>query len=193
MIKGDKIKLVPATLGDRRKIYEWCYQSETTKYHSGPPDYPDKPILTYEEFYASDEGGYTEYYFTGARPGDGRGFLIVSNDNETVGFVSYSAFHLKAGIAELDIWMDGEASCGKGFGVDALVCLGAYLHKEMGMRELIIAPALKNVRAVKAYEKAGFIKTDKAMDTFLRDEYKTTFGGGDYGVDETVILVKQFL
>lgn len=191
MLKGDKIELIQATLNDRQKIYEWCFQSETTKYHAGPPNYPNNPIPTYEEFCTSDDGGYTEYYFTGAKPKDGRGFLIVNGD-ETVGFISYCTFHLKPAIAELDIWMNAEANCGNGFGVDALISLSDYLNKEMDIRELIIAPSIKNTRAVRAYEKAGFKKTDKAMSEFLLDEYVTLFGDGDYGADETVILVKQF-
>ncbi|MDL2253469.1 GNAT family N-acetyltransferase [Ruminococcaceae bacterium OttesenSCG-928-I18] len=191
MIKGVKVELIPATLDDRQKIYEWCFQSETTKYHAGPPDHPNIPIPTCEDFYASDDGGYTEYYFTGAKPNDGRGFLI-ENEGTAIGFISYSAFHLKPAMAELDIWMSTEANCGNGFGVDALISLGDYLHKEMDFRQLIIAPSAKNTRAVRAYEKAGFEKTEKAMHEFLLDRYVPLFGDGDYGADETVILVKKF-
>lgn len=190
MIKGDKVHLIPAELNDRQRIYEWCFQSETTKCHAGPPDYPDNPIPTYEEFYSSDDGGYLEYYFTGEKPKDGRGFLIVHGE-EAVGFVSYCAFHLKPRIAELDIWMNAEANCGKGLGVDALVCLGDYLRSNMSIRELIMAPSIKNTRAVRAYEKAGFQKTDKAMSAFLSEKYVPMFGDGDYGADETAILVKR--
>ena len=46
------------------------------------------------------------------RPG-----FIIMNDQEAVGFISYSAFHLKPHSAELDIWMKDEANCGKGFGM----------------------------------------------------------------------------
>ena len=191
MIKGNKIRLIPATLDDRQKIYEWCFQSEITKCHSGPPDYPNNPIPTYEEFYASDKGGYTEYYFTGAKPNDGRGLLIM-NGEEAVGFISYCSFHLKPGTSELDIWMKDEANCGKGFGADALVSLGNYLNEEMGVRELIIAPSKRNKRAVRAYEKAGFRKTDKAMSEFLLSEYVSVFKEGDYGMEDTAILIKRF-
>jgi RimJ/RimL family protein N-acetyltransferase len=191
MIKGDKITLIPAILDDKQKIYEWCFQSETTKYHAGPPDYPNNPIQTYEEFYASDNGGYTEYYFTGEKPKDGRGFLIAIED-KAIGFISYCSFHLKPAIAELDIWMGSDSNCGKGFGTDALISLGNFLNTEMGIQELIIAPSIKNTRAVSAYEKAGFKKTDKAMSEFLSDEYASLFGDGDYGVDETCILIKRF-
>lgn len=190
-IKGNKIELVPATLADRKKVYEWCFQSETTKSHAGPPDYPDIAIPTYEEFCSSDDGGYTEYYFTGAKPNDGRGFLIV-HSGEPVGFVSYCSFHLKPHISELDIWMKSEANCGKGFGTDALIALGDYLNNTMGIDTLIMAPSIKNTRAIKAYGKAGFERTDKPMTDFLLDEYLPVFGAGDYGEGETAILVKRF-
>lgn len=188
MIQGNKIELIPATtLDDRQKAYEWCYHSETTKSHSGPPDYPENPIVTYAEFC---DKGYEDYYFTGTKPKDGRGFFIVNN-GEPVGFISYSSFHLKPFIAELDIWMNCEANCGKGFGTDAVISLGDFLNKTMGICELIIAPSRKNTRAIKSYEKAGFKKTDKAMSEFLLDEYVSLYGEGDYGIDETALLVKS--
>jgi len=187
MIKGNIIELIPATLDDRQMIYEWCFHSETTKSHVGPPDYPEIEIPTFKEFYED----YQDYFFTGARPNDGRGFLIVHN-SEPVGFISYTAFHLKEGIAELDNWISSEANCGKGFGTDAILALGNYLHEMLGIRELIMAPSIKNARAVKAYEKVGLLKTDRTMCDFLLDEYVSLYGDGDYGVDETVVCVKQF-
>ncbi|HCQ5455661.1 Uncharacterised protein [Clostridioides difficile] len=187
MINGDKISLIPATLDDRQKVYEWCFQSETTKSHSGLPNYPNIPIATYEEFCEED---YEEYFFTGAKPKDGRGFLIVSN-TEPVGFISYSCFHLKQALAEIDIWMNCKANCGKGFGVDAIISLGDFLNKTMDICELIIAPSRKNIRAVKAYKKAGFKPSTKPMSDYLLDKYIPLYGTGDYGIDETVILVKQ--
>jgi len=62
----------------------------------------------------------------------------------------------------------------------------------MDICELIIAPSRKNRRAVRAYEKAEFIKTDKTMSEFLLDEYVICYGKGDYGAEETLILVKRY-
>jgi diamine N-acetyltransferase len=187
IIKGSKINLIPAPLSDRPKIYEWCFHSETTKSHSGPPDYPDILIPTYEEFAQDHE----DYFFTGSRPEDGRGFLIVA-DGEAVGFISYTAFHLKPGIAELDNWMHSEAHCGKGYGSDAIRTLGNYLHETMGFHTFIMGPALSNTRALRAYEKAGLTKTDQLMSEFLLPEYVSLYGGGDYGVDRTAVYIKRF-
>ena len=187
MIHGNKIELIPATLDDRQRVYEWCFHSEITKSHAGPPDYPEHPISTWEEFF--DEG-YVEYFFTGAEPEKGRGFMI-SSGREAVGFISYCAFHLKPRIAELDIWMNSEANCGKGFGVDAIVSLGAYLNKNMDICDLIMRPSVKNARAIKAYRKAGFETTDKLPGDYLLDEYMPLYGAGDYGEGGDLLLVKQ--
>ena len=186
MIKGNAIDLVPATLDDRQKIYDWCFHSETTKFHAGPPDYPDVHIPTFEEFYDD----YVDYFFTGSAPNDGRGFIIL-HDGEPVGFISYSSFHLKPHKAELDIWMNCEANCGKGFGTDALVSLGNYLNKELGVRELIIRPSVKNIYAIKSYKKSGFEESDIPACDYLLDEYVSLYGDGDYGTNETALLIKR--
>ncbi len=189
MIKGDKVELVPAVLADKSRAYEWCFHSETTKSHAGPPDYINAPIATSEEFF-DDETGYADYYFTGERPEAGRGY-IISYDGEAVGFVSYSCFHLKAGWAELDIWLNSEANCGKGLGTDALIALGAHLNKTLGIQQAIMRPSIKNVRAVRSYGKAGFVQSDKQPSEYLLDECVAVFGDGDYG-DESALLIKTF-
>ena len=185
MIKGSKIDLVPAKLEDKQKVYEWCFHSETTKSHAGLPGYPDVPIATYEEFYE----GYRDYFFTGSNLEGGRQFFIVNN-GEPIGCISYSAFHLKPGIAELDIWMNSEINCGRGFGTDAIITLAEYLSKTMNIQELIMRPSIKNVRAIKSYEKAGFKKSDKTPNMYLKAEYLSIHGDGDYGAEGTVTLIK---
>lgn len=88
--------------------------------------------------------------------------------------------------------MNCEDNCGKGFGRDAVISLGDFLNRTMDICELIMAPSRKNTRAIRTYKKAGFKQTDKPMSDFLLEEYVFLYGDGDYGKDETVILVKQF-
>jgi len=191
MIKGNKIELIPATLDDKQNVYNWCFHSETTKSHSGPPDYPEAPIASPEEFFGKN-GGYEDYYFTGERPQDGRGFLIMYG-GELVGFVSYASFHLNPGVSELDIWMNSEAHCGKGFGTDALVSLSEYLRGALHKHTFIMRPSAKNGRAVRAYNKAGFVAIDKPTRAFMPPEYLPIFGDGDYGPGGDMLLVKEML
>lgn len=109
-----------------------------------------------------------------------------------MGFISYSAFHLKQHKAELDIWMNSEANCGKGFGTDAIIALGEYLHKTLNIKELIMRPSAKNIRANKSYEKAGLKKSNKHPEEYLLEKYISIFGDGDYGADESALLIKTF-
>jgi len=187
MIQGNRIVLTPATLDDRQKAYEWCFHSETTKSHAGPPDYPNVHIATFEEF--CDD--YVDYYFIGAAPGDGRGFIIL-HESQPVGFISYASFHLKPHMSELDIWMNCEANCGKGFGTDAIAALGNYLNQTLEMRVLIMRPSSKNTRAIQSYKKAGFEPSDLLPSDYLLDEYLTDYGVGDYGEGGDTLLVKRF-
>lgn len=190
MIKGKETDLIPASLDDKQRVYEWCFQSETTKAHSGPPDYPENPIATKAEF-LDDVCGYADYYFTGSQPQKGRGFIITHNGT-SIGFISYAAFHLQPYKAELDIWMPWEANCGKEFGTDAIVALGDYLNQALGIRELIMRLSVKNLRSNRSYEKAGLKETDMRPNEYLRAEYLAIFGDGDYGTDGTALLVKTF-
>ena len=188
MIRGHIIDLVPAALDDRKKVYEWCFQSETTKSHSGPPDYPDVFIPSFEEFCCDDY--YAPYFFDGSAPDAGAGF-IITHKGEPVGFISYSSFHVKQYMTELDIWLNCEANCGKGFGSDAIMSLADYLGSSMGIREFIIRPSVKNARAICAYKKAGFEDSDASPTDYLRDEYISLYGDGDYGAGKTALLIKR--
>ena len=187
MIKGNIIDLVPATLNDRQRVYEWCFHSETTKSHSGPPAYPDVVIPSFEEFC---DDYYGDDFFTGSAPDAGRGF-IIRHHGEPVGFISYSSFHLKQHKSELDIWMNCEANCGKGFGTDAIMALADYLARTGEIREFIIRPATGNARAIRSYKKAGFEESDAAPNDYLLDAYISRYGAGDYGADETALLIKR--
>ncbi|MFS1015169.1 GNAT family N-acetyltransferase [Enterococcus casseliflavus] len=187
MLTGNKVTLTPAEIKDKEAVYQWCFHSETTKYHSGPPSYPNVLIATEAEFFED----YQEYYFTGAQPQNGRGFLIL-HAGEPIGFISYSSFHLKDGIAELDIWLNREIHCGKGFGTDAIVTLGDHLHETLGIQKLMMRPSRKNIAAVKSYEKAGFTQSSQDLADYLLEEYLTLYAEGDYGAEETVTLIKTF-
>jgi hypothetical protein len=187
MIKGTIIHLLPAALKDRQKVYEWCFHSETTKSHSGFPCYPDVPIPTFEEFC---DNYYTDYFFTGSKQNDGRGYIIM-DETEPVGFISYCSFHLKPYKAELDIWMKSEADCGKGFGTDAIIALADYLGGTMEIREIIMRPALKNARAIRSYKKAGLKESTKQPSDYLLEEYIHIYGDGDYGNGKTALLIKR--
>lgn len=191
MIKGNIVELVPASLEERMAIYEWLCNSDVTASMMGPPDFVKLRIPTWDEFCED----YVDCYFDGSQPAKGKVFMIVTN-NVKVGCISYTCFHLNASKAELDIWMKAEANCGKGFGTDAIIILCNYLKQFFQIEEFIIRPSIKNIRAIRSYQKAGFSIIDKneeeiILKNFLKDEYFDLYSDGDYGKEGTVTLVKM--
>lgn len=186
MIKGNIIELIPAVFDDRRNVYDWCFHSETSKSHCGLPHFPDVYIPTFEEFCED----YVDYYFDGAEPEKGRGFMIVFA-GEQVGFISYSCFHLKPRKAELDIWLNSEIHCGKGFGTDTILSLCEFLNETLDIREFIMRPSVKNTRAINSYKKSGFDESDESPEDYLLEEFIEIYGDGDYGAGGDVLLVKR--
>ena len=105
------MSLRPALASDRRHIYEWLAESDVTPSMMGPPDYPDHPVPTWEEFCAD----YLPHYFDDSEPFSGRCFIIVA-DGQDVGVVCYNAIEEQRRLTELDIWLRSEADCGKNYG-----------------------------------------------------------------------------
>ena len=176
MIRGTQVTLRPANDDDRRDIYMWLATSDVTPSMMGPPTYPDVPIPTWEQFCAD----YTSHFFDGSRPDRARSFIIGA-DGESVGHINYDGLDSQRSIAELDIWMRSQVFCGHGYGTDALVALMGHLHDDFAVGKCIVRPSLRNQRAVRAYEKAGFRDSELSPEEQIR-----TYGRGDYS--DTVTL-----
>ena len=155
-------------MDDRRDIYQWLAHSDLSSSMLGPPDYPDSPVPSWEAFLED----YQPYYFDGSRPDLGRCFVIQTG-GEDVGQINYNEINAKDRSVELDIWLAAGRYTGKGYGTDALAALCDYLHREMGCERFYIAPARKNRRAVRCYEKAGFAETGQIPGWF-RPDYEDT-------------------
>ena len=186
MMHHAPVTLRPATLSDRRAVYEWMACSDLTASMAGPPEFDEAPVPTWEEFCAD----YLPHFFDGSRPGVARSF-IIEHAGEAVGHASYSRMDedfppsVQRPFAELDIWMRNASCCGKGHGSAALDILARQLHEQFGVRELILRPSARNVRAIRSYEKAGFVRLDLSQA-----EQSQRYGPGEY--HDTVVLRRLF-
>ncbi|MFH1851228.1 MAG: GNAT family N-acetyltransferase [Candidatus Neomarinimicrobiota bacterium] len=180
LIDGDKIRLRPALAKDRKKVFRWLTASDITNHLMGPPDYPDLPIPTWEEFIAD----YTLNFFSPAGDGRGRNFIII-NGGEEIGMVGYDSLDPVAKNVVLDIWLKAEKYCGRGSASAALKTLCIHLHKVYGITRFIISPSARNRRAVAAYRKAGF----EYIRILSRSEQVREFGSSEY--DDNVLMIKS--
>ncbi|MFX1475510.1 MAG: GNAT family N-acetyltransferase [Promethearchaeota archaeon] len=162
-------------------IYCWYANSDITSSFMGPPKFPDRPILTWEELYAD----YRRHYFEDAVPQVARCFIITADDTP-VGQITYNDIDWDKSHTELDIWMSFEANCGKGYGPDALNALCDYLYKTHGVTQFIVQASERNQRAIRAYQKAGFKRLKLS-----RVEMETEYGDALDYVDST-LLTKRY-
>jgi RimJ/RimL family protein N-acetyltransferase len=178
-----------ARLDEKKKTYEWLCLSDTTGMCMGPPDYPEHPVPDWKQF----QEDFEDFYYCEAGQHLGS-VMIIENDNEGIGCLCYACFHLRPKTAELDIWLNRKEHCGKGWGTVALRLLVKYLKTEKDIAEFIIRPSEKNIRAIRAYEKAGFSRAEdkeRAVKEYLLEGYLEKYGNGDYGFDDTAVLVLE--
>jgi RimJ/RimL family protein N-acetyltransferase len=183
------ISIRHATLEEKYKTYEWLCLSDTASLHMGEPDYPESPIPDWDQF----QNDFEDFYYQQEHRDLGS-VMIISNDEDEIGCLCFACFHLTPKSAELDIWLNKSANCGKGYGTIALRKLVEYLKSEKGIEKFIIRPAEKNARAIRAYEKAGFKRVNDKMATiqaYLLPHYLDVYGDGDYGFQNTAVLVLE--
>ena len=82
--------------------------------------------------------------------------LTIDVDGAIVGLIQYTEEHEpKYRHAEIDLFLD-PALHGRGFGSEAVRRVVGLLIDERGHHRITIDPAVENVAAIRAYEKAGF-------------------------------------
>lgn len=185
-MKDSIIKLKEAGLKDRKKVYRWLYYSDYSPFLNRLILDTYDGIPTLEKF----EEDYEAYYFENISPEKGRAYLIILSEadiEEEIGFISYTAFHLKEKIAEVDIWLKSLDYAGKGHGTEAIKILTRKLFEEK-FNTLIIRPCAKNIRAIRSYKKAGFIETSFKPE-YYKNEFIKECSAGDCRYDDNKFMI----
>lgn len=172
-LKNKLLTLRPATIQDKRSVYNWLAHSNLTSEMLGPPNFPDNPIPTWDDF----NEDYLDHYFDGSQPLKGQCFILIHNGQQ-IGQINYNAIDTNLNSTEIDIWLADREFIGKGLGTEAIKILCDFLDKSFNCKTIYIAPSRRNVSAIKAYKKAGFIETQNIPDNFVPD------------YDDTIVMTK---
>lgn len=146
LIHGEKVLLRPMTIDEMPVFYTWATQSDATPFW-----YDDGKVPSYAEFFRD----WKRYYFNGSKPEKGRCFIILVKDR-AIGQINYNEINRNNNSVEIDIIIADDADKNHGYGTDALRTLTKYLFQNMGVKLCWIDALSSNIRARKAYEKAGF-------------------------------------
>jgi RimJ/RimL family protein N-acetyltransferase len=207
MRKDGMVTLRPAVQADRRRFYDWLRRFDGTPAHDGLPDF---------ETFSGDE---QDFFFDGSAQDKGRYFVIVATDappddaqdgarpsgqpaptdqsgrrgpvGRDVGCISYTCFHLRQGVAEIDLWLADESLCGRGLGTAAIRALLDRVRRGLGIHTVIIRPSRENARALRAYAKCGFSPMPGEISDYMLPEFLAPYGDGDFGEGGTVNLARR--
>ena len=95
-------------------------------------------------------------------------FSIISvTDSRAIGYVSIKGISEAQGRAEIGIAVMEMEYRGKGFGTEALRQAVDYAFCQLGLNLLGLTVFPSNRRAIRAYEKVGFRKTELLKDSWL--------------------------
>jgi len=83
-------------------------------------------------------------------------FFIIESNSVPVGYTQLIDIHPIHRSAEITIRFFEEKYCGKGIGTKALTVLCEHSFKDLGLMRVWLRVFESNVRAIRAYEKAGF-------------------------------------
>lgn len=99
-------------------------------------------------------------------------FGIRSLDNDRlIGFIGLEGNMLPHGEAFVGIGIGEQEFWGKGYGTDAMKVILRYAFKELSLRRVSLDTFEYNPRAIRSYEKSGFVHEGRMRD-FLHREGK---------------------
>ncbi|HEY3073197.1 MAG TPA: GNAT family N-acetyltransferase [Candidatus Limnocylindrales bacterium] len=144
MIRGDRTFLRPATDDDLDLLVGWLADPEVFRWWEGRP-------LSREE--VAD-------MYTGRKKPEVEPF-VVEADGVPVGYLQcWQGTETSGGI---DMFLAPEAR-GRGFGHDAARAASRFLLDRRGWSEVTVDPMVDNIRAIRAFERAGFSSQREELD-----------------------------
>ncbi len=97
-------------------------------------------------------------------------FLIRTlQDERLIGFVGLWDVEWNHGDAEVGIGIGDRESWGKGYGTDAMRVILRYGFTELNLKRITLGVFDYNTRAIRSYEKAGFIHEGRMRKAVYRD------------------------
>ncbi|MGC5401796.1 GNAT family N-acetyltransferase [Streptomyces sp. DT20] len=149
VLDGVLTRLVPTAEGDVDLLAQWFASPEFVEHWGGVP---------------ISRAEVAEKYVGRRRPRV-ESFLVLAG-GAPVGYAQY----WRAGVADggIDMVLEPEAR-GRGLGPDAARVLLAHLGGDLGWRRVTVDPERGNLRAVRAWEKAGFRQVASEGENLLME------------------------
>lgn len=158
LLQGEKVYLTGLSKEDLAGHYQWFSNPEFLRLFSGNPARPatkEAHEAWFEEA-SKDQNYYNFSIFTQ----DAK--RLVGNCNVELDYWSSPTGWLAIMIGEPSDW-------GKGYGTDAMQILIRFCFMELNLHRVSLSVFAYNTRAIKSYEKLGFVHEGAKREALYRD------------------------
>lgn len=157
--KAAGIYLRKITLEDTEQIVNWRNQKEVQQY------------FIYQEPFTKE--GHENWYSTMIETGKAVQMMICEiNKDIPIGSVYIRDINRQHQKGEYGIFIGENTARGKGIGTAAAKLMIRYAFEELGLHKLFLRVYADNIRAIRSYEKAGFVREAYLReDIYLKGQY----------------------
>jgi RimJ/RimL family protein N-acetyltransferase len=161
LLQGTLVRLVadePAVFADA--VSRWDRDTEYLRLLDAEPVNPSSIKKLTEWFQKEQEKDPPMSYFFAIR---------TLEDGRLVGIIGLDGDIFPHGEAFVGIGIGERGSWGKGYGTDAMQVILRYAFQELNLRRVSLDTFEYNPRAIRSYEKAGFVHEGRARKFLLRE------------------------
>lgn len=164
MLNGNKVRIRSLEREDLPKVWQWLNDGDVMYYWASPGSMVSMAELE-RHFSKSLETADTR-----------RWFIIEGEGQRPIGLMMCFNLDQRHRRAEVGILI-GEKDCwDKGYGTEAMVLFLDYLFNELGLHRVYLHTQDYNLRAIKSYEKCGFVKEGVVRERyFVKGKYHDGF------------------
>ena len=155
MIKGQKVTLRAISKADIPIFVRWFNDPEVTQYLAGHM----MPMSTESE---------ERWFERQMAEGDGWPLTIETADGVTIGNISLMHRDKLNRHAELGLVIGEKEYWSQGYGMDAIRTLLRYAFEELNLHRVYLRVHSFNPRAIRCYEKAGFLHEGRLRQAIYR-------------------------
>jgi len=142
-IRGSRIRLRPIEACDIARMLEWDEDEDITRYINKRFPTPD----SWEDWF----GRISSHRRSLA-------LAIDTVEGEFIGDIQLEHICWRSGTAELRICIGEKRYWSQGYGAEAITTLLSYAFHRLGLKSVYLRVYRSNRRAIRCYEKVGFVK-----------------------------------
>ncbi len=143
----------PKILYGRRVVLREMSRADVDEIAKWPPFL--EPAMSWANLDLQRHSGRDFYYHNGRSSYDRRRYVVIDDEEETVGTIGLRALDFHRGEGTLGIIIRSDR-VGRGLGSDAVRTLVGFGFEELGLERIVLDVAEDNTRAIRCYETVGF-------------------------------------